>query len=289
MSRTAQPTKIERLATGIARHWLALANLALAIYALLPVLAPVLMRTGLARAAAVIYWLYRSQCHQLPQRSFFLFGAKLTYSLEEIQAAWRVTNDSAVLRQFIGSPEMGWKVAWSDRMVAMYLSALAVGLAYWPLRRRLRPLSLRHCALMVLPLVVDGVTHLLSDLFGIGKGFRDTNTWLAVLTAHALPARFYVGDALGSFNSSARLFTGIVFGVAGVWFVYPRLAAAFSPGHTLMTSALNRHPERREICASRTGLRLRRPLQLPEEPFDVGGREWTDADETHGAIAVDEV
>lgn len=40
-----------------------------------------------------------------------------------------------------------------------------------------------------------------SDLAGFGQGFRDTNVWLAYLTGGGLPTWFYIGDALGSFNS----------------------------------------------------------------------------------------
>jgi hypothetical protein len=30
------------------------------------------------------------------------------------------TDNPLILRQFVGNPEMGWKVAWSDRMVSLY-------------------------------------------------------------------------------------------------------------------------------------------------------------------------
>ena len=70
---------------------------------------------------------------------------------------------------------------------------------------------------------------LISDLLGgIGGGFRTDNSWLAALTGHALPATFYAGDALGSFNSVARLVTGAFFGLGIVWFLYPRFQAATS-------------------------------------------------------------
>ena len=100
------------------------------------------------------------------------------YSLAEIQAAWQQTNNPAILRQFDGNAIMGWKVAWSDRMVSMYTSILAGGLIYGFFRRRLRPLPLWGYALFVLPMGLDGGTHLISDLAGIGQGFRDSNAWL---------------------------------------------------------------------------------------------------------------
>ena len=149
------------------------------------------------------------------------------YSLAEIQAAWQPTNDMFLLRQFIGNPEMGWKVAWSDRMVSMYTSILFGGLLYGLVRKQLKPLSFWTFAVLLLPMVVDGGTHMISDLAGIGQGFRDTNIWLQMLTNSVFPITFYHGDALGSFNSWMRLITGILFGVALVAFAYPYLNHSF--------------------------------------------------------------
>ena len=216
---------LDRMILAGSRHWLFIVNILFGAYALTPWLAPVLMHTGHTRAAGVIYFIYSTQCHQLPERSFFLFGQRTTYSLADIQAAWTNTNNPAILRQFIGNPEMGWKVAWSDRMVAMYTALFGAGLIFSlaPHRMRAKPLSLFGFAGLTLPMVVDGATHMLSDAAGIGRGFRDSNDWLAVLTGHAFAGGFYAGDTLGSFNSWMRLITGILFGIACVWLAYPYL------------------------------------------------------------------
>ena len=100
---------------------------------------------------------------------------------------------------------------------------------FWPLRKRVRPLPWWGLVLLLLPLSIDGFTHLFSDLFsGISGGFRSDNAWLATLTDHVLPATFYAGDALGSFNSLMRLLSGLLFGLGMVWFLYPRFQAAAS-------------------------------------------------------------
>lgn len=150
------------------------------------------------------------------------------YSLSEIQAVWQNTTDPFILRQFIGNPEMGWKVAWSDRMVSMYTSILLGGLLYGLLRKWRKPLSFRNFVVLLLPMVIDGGTHTISDLQGIGHGFRDTNIWLQVLTNNAFSTAFYQGDALGSFNSWMRLITGILFGFALVGFAFPYINDAFA-------------------------------------------------------------
>ena len=78
-------------------------------------------------------------------------------------------------------------------------------------------------------MALDGGTHAISDFTsGIGLGFRDSNTWLAVLTQHVFPTSFYAGDAWGSFNSIMRIATGVLFGLGVVWFAYPYLDEAFS-------------------------------------------------------------
>jgi len=207
----------------LVRHWLAMLNLFWAVYAGLPWLAPVLMRTGAHGARRAIYSLYRTQCHQMAQRSFFLFGPQPMYSLPELQAAWPEAHGLVGQRAILGNPEMGWKVAWSDRMVAMFAGTLAFGLVFALVRRWLRPAPLWLVLLLLLPIAVDGGTHLLSDIGGVGQGFRATNYWLAQLTGHRLPASFYAGDALGSFNSWMRLVTGVLFGLVLVRFLYPRL------------------------------------------------------------------
>lgn len=216
-----------RWAYWLARHWILGFSLLIGLYVGLPFLAPVLMSLGLELPARAIYGMYSLLCHQLPQRSYFLFGQQFTYSLPDIQAAWQNTTNFSILRRFIGNPEIGWKVAWSDRMVSMYASILIFGWIWYPLRKRLRSLSWQGLLLFLLPMALDGFSHMASDLAGLGQGFRDTNSWLAALTNYSLPANFYAGDAWGSFNSIMRLLTGVFFGAGVVWFLLPYLDEFF--------------------------------------------------------------
>ena len=189
-----------RVVLWLSRHWLLVFTLLSGLYASLPWLAPVFMKIGWTDASRALYLLYATQCHQLPQRSYFLFGGKPTYPLSEVQAVWQNTSNPDVLRQFIGNQQMGWKVAWSDRMVSMYTALFVGGLLYWPLRKRIKPLPIWIYTLFMLPLVVDGGTHMISDMAGIGSGFRDGNVWLANLTGNIFPTWFYAVDILGSCN-----------------------------------------------------------------------------------------
>jgi uncharacterized membrane protein len=219
----------ERLAWWFSKHWLALFNIAWGVFVILPFLAPVFMQIGAPGLGNGVYFIYQFFCHQLPERSFFLFGPQPMYSLSAITTVTQ-SVDPLVLRQFIGGPAWGWKVAYSDRMVSMYTGFWIASLVYAMFRRRIRPLPIWAFLLFCLPMAIDGGTHLLSDLQAgqnFGTGFRDVNVWLAQLTSSALPATFYAGDALGSFNSSMRLLTGVIFGIGAVWFAFPYVDAAF--------------------------------------------------------------
>jgi len=236
---------IDRLVLGLSRHWLLIAVLALGLWVLLPWLAPVLMAAGLEGGARLIYTLYSFQCHQLPQRSYFLFGPRLMVPLADINAVWPYTSYPK-LRQFIGTPEMGYKVAWSDRMVSFYsplfIGGLLFALARWRSGRdRLwRPLPVRWWLLALVPIFLDGFTHMISDTIHPVYGFRESNAWLAALTNNAFAPTFYAGDAIGSFNWWLRLLTGLLAGFATVWLVYPHLADAFAEMRQSLEDKLNR-------------------------------------------------
>jgi uncharacterized membrane protein len=211
----------------ISTHWLGIFLTVYGLWILAPFLAPVFMLIGWTGVGKGIYFIYSFFCHQLPERSFFFFGQKTMYSLSQIQAAWQNTTNPMILRQFIGNESMGWKVAWSDRMISFYSSVWLFAIVWMPFRKKVKSLSLLGFVLFLLPLALDGGTHLLSDFAGIGQGFRDTNQWLAAFTNNALPASFLIGDALGSFNSWARIITGFLAGLGIVWLAFPHLEESF--------------------------------------------------------------
>jgi uncharacterized membrane protein len=203
----------------------------IALYGLwiwMPFLAPIFMHLGWTGPADTIYFIYSFFCHQLPERSYFLFGPQAMYSLKQIQAVWVNTIDPLILRKFTGTAAMGWKVAWSDRMISFYGGTWLFALLWYPLRQKIKKLPWWGLALFLLPIALDGGTHFLSDLAGIGQGFRYTNLWLANLTHFAFPPNFYLGDALGSFNSWMRIITGLLAGLGLVWFTFPYIEESFS-------------------------------------------------------------
>lgn len=218
---------VDRGVAWFVRHWLAVANVSWGTLVGLPWLAPVLMKVGATGPARAIYFVYSFLCHQYANRSFFLFGPRWMYTYTELLPYAPDADTWWGLRAFVGTPELGYKVAWSDRMVWMYGTVFVGGLVFALIRGRVRPLNWRLFVALLLPMAVDGGTHAVSDLWGVGRGFRYANDWLAALTAHAFAPDFYVGNAPGSFNFWMRLLTGLLFGVAVVWLAYPLVDRAF--------------------------------------------------------------
>jgi uncharacterized membrane protein len=214
----------DKIVFGFMRYWLIFILAASLLFVLVPFAAPAAMYAGWEGLGVLIYKLYAVTCHQLPQRSWFLFGDKLTYTLDEIGQVYPYT-DALRLRSFYGTPEMGWKVAWSDRMISFYFMVPVFGLVYafWHrLHRSPNPISYRLLLLLLLPLMIDGFTHMFSDLiYGVsGGGFRDTNAWLAFITGNAF-SDFYAGDHYGTFNWWMRLSTGLLAAWAIAFFAFP--------------------------------------------------------------------
>lgn len=118
----ARPVRVHSFVTWLSEHWFGSFLVIYGVWVFTPFLAPVFMRLGWEGPGRAIYSIYSFFCHQLPERSIFLFGQKSMYSLGEIQAVWQNTINPLVLRQFIGNETIGWKIAWSDRMISLYTS-----------------------------------------------------------------------------------------------------------------------------------------------------------------------
>jgi uncharacterized membrane protein len=121
---------IEGFALFVARHWLALVNTAMGVFVGLPVLSPILEASdnqALSFAGDLIFLAYHATCHQLPQRSFFIFQHQ---------------------------------VAWCERDVAIWGTIFLAGLVFSLVRRHVDPLSIRWYVVLSIPMVIDGVTQL---------------------------------------------------------------------------------------------------------------------------------
>lgn len=166
-----QRSRLDRIVDWCFRHWLTLANGAVLLYGGLPWLAPFLVALGYTQPGALLFRLYTPFCHQRPAQSFFL---------------------------------LGHQVAFCHREAAMYTALFAGGLIFALVREAVRPIRLRTMGLLLLPMAIDGTTHILDELV----------PFVALRSSE---------NDIGSFNWWLRMVTGVLFAVAVVLGVYPRL------------------------------------------------------------------
>ena len=195
----------DRLVFWLSKHWLSVFNTFILLYVGLPVLAPVLMFLGAEWPATIIYTIYRPLCHQLPQRSFFLFGPQLTYRAVELmeRVDIHVGLDLAT-RAFVGNETIGYKMALCQRDISIYGAMLFFGLLYGVLRRWWKVLPLPwwgYIGLGVVPLLLDGGYQFLSYMMPL----------------------IWPGGPITPFETTParRVITGSLFGLATVWLAYP--------------------------------------------------------------------
>jgi uncharacterized membrane protein len=203
-NRSALVAAADRFIFWLSRRWLAVLNTLAFLYAGLPFLAPVMMHFRAPGAASLIYTLYRPLCHQLPQRSWFLFGPQLTYRLPELMELAGDAVTGPFSNSFIGNEALGYKVAFCQRDTAIYGAIFVFGLLFGVLRRRwhVRPLPWwAYILLGLVPMGFDGGYQLLS---------------------YALPLVF-PRISLQPYETTPlmRVLTGALFGWATVWLAYP--------------------------------------------------------------------
>lgn len=170
MATQSWERRVNRSVAWGLQHWLLFANGLVLLYGGLAWLSPIARAAGLEWLGQLLFLMYTPLCHQIPERSFFLAG---------------------------------YQVAFCHREAAMYGALFGGGLLFGLLRDRMPPLPLWVGGLLLVPMLLDGGSHLLDDLLGLGiRGG---------------------GDAAGTLNFTLRMITGGLFAAAIVLTVYPRL------------------------------------------------------------------
>jgi uncharacterized membrane protein len=217
---------LDRGIAGFARHWLAVVNLFFFAYVGLPFAAPVLMEAHLTLPGEAIYSLYTPVCHQLAYRSWFLFGEQSYYLAPDFQARTGIepyTNQGRLqAKGFLGNDQMGYKVAFCERDVAIYGGILLGGLLFGAFRKRVPYLHWAGYLLLgVAPIALDGFSQLLSQPpFNLIPPFS------------FLPFR--------ESTPFLRTLTGGLFGLAGAWFAYPYVEESMVDTKELAEDKLSR-------------------------------------------------
>lgn len=221
----------------LSKQWLVAVNLLSGFILFLGFLAPVLQAEGLTAESQRVYRFLAPHNHQLPQRSYFLFGQNSgihTYSVPQLVAAGA---DPQRLESFVGNAEIGFKTALNQRMIAIFV-AIFLGGVWWGLAGRRPQLDLVLLLLMALPLLIDGFSHMASERSG--SGFRDPNGWAVILTAGAFSPDFYGGSTLGSLNWWLRTLTGLLFGFGLIWYLNTYLSVRFAAVQVKLEPKLRR-------------------------------------------------
>lgn len=170
---------------------------------------PLLMKVGATPPAIILYRLFKFLCHQLPYRSFFLFGAQPYYPLEAAGMSKVPLSFEAALEKFAlsfdhaanfyGNVAMGYKSALCQRDITIYLGFGLFCFVFFLSRNRIKRI---HWALWlmlgIVPIALDGGSQLISRFLP----FLDT-------ARESTPV--------------FRLITGALFGWMTAWFTLPFL------------------------------------------------------------------
>jgi uncharacterized membrane protein len=208
----------------LSKYWLPLFLAAPVVILALGFLAPALMAQGNGEGGTAVYRFLALDNHQMPDRSYFLFGQNggiQTYTPETLIANGA---DLQNWEAFIGNERLGYKTGLNHRMVAIFVG-LVVGGLFWGLSKRKLQISLFVILLLTLPLLIDGFSHLISEAGAVDA--RATNEWAATLTNGAFSEEFYQGDMFGSLNHWLRTATGLLFGLGTVLFLFSRFELYF--------------------------------------------------------------
>ncbi len=135
---------VDKLLYHLAKHWVLFVGFFIGLYAGLPFLAPILMANGYAAPANLIYSAYQFACHQLPSRSYFIFGQQ---------------------------------VAYCHRDAAIYVTLFVATILFAFVRHRIKPLPWQGYVAFIAPMAVDGVTQ----LFGLRTSNWQLRTITGVL------------------------------------------------------------------------------------------------------------
>jgi len=189
---------MDRFAEYIAKHWLRMVCIALAVFVGIPWLAPIFAAFGWWGLSDPIYTAYALTCHQLPERAGTVFG---------------------------------YQVAFCFRNTAIYAGVLGFGMLYglardrdiFALRFLRKPIPWWVFVLLLLPLIVDGLTH----MFGV----RDTVG--EIMMEKPSFGSFFIGSQAYSLNWWLRVITGALAGLGAVWFAFPRMARAVEQSEAL--------------------------------------------------------
>jgi uncharacterized membrane protein len=197
---------LDRAILALARHWLVALVIFVTVFVGLPFLAPILMNANLPGPARAVYGMYGGLCHQLGYRSWYLFGEQAAYPRTVFQQYSGIDPDDIwASRAFVGNRQMGYKVAYCQRDIAIYGAIAVAGLVFMipAVRERARPLPwLAYGLIGIAPIALDGFSQLFSQF-----PYNSLNVFGWLPYRESTP--------------ELRTLTGGLFGLANAWLAFP--------------------------------------------------------------------
>jgi uncharacterized membrane protein len=226
----------DQFSKWFSNHYMVIFNLIILIYVGLPFLAPVLLKIGVEPPAAVIYKIYSGLCHQLSFRSWFLFGEQPIYPRELAGIEGYLTFHQATgldeiglsdARNFVGTPEIGYKIALCQRDVAIYLAILLFGILFVILKKKIKPLPVWAWIIFGLaPIGFDGGSQIFSQLIA------------DPIFSFIQP--YFKFIPLRESTPLLRTLTGFLFGFTTAWFGYPYVEEAMVENRKVLAAKFAR-------------------------------------------------
>ncbi len=225
-------SKADRISLWLSRQYMAVISAVLILYIGLPFLAPVLAKNGAVGPANVIYKIYSPLCHQLPYRSWFLYGFQPYYPRELAGIQGVATYEEVIgtdeynvgqARKFTGIGEqgygaepVGYKVALCQRDVAIYGSMTLFAILFMVTGRKIKPLPWYLWFIFgLIPIGIDGVSQLPSL---IGR----MPDWMLIRESTPI----------------LRTLTGGLFGLTTSWYLFPMIEESMRETRKMLTSKL---------------------------------------------------
>ncbi|BCY18608.1 MAG: DUF2085 domain-containing protein [Chloroflexi bacterium] len=216
----------DRVSFWISKNFMSMVLLVIFLYAGLPFIAPILMKTGQTGPAKVIYAIYSPLCHQLGFRSWFLFGEQLFYprklagiaGVKSFEEQTGISSDEIFkARSYLGDEITGYKVALCERDTAIYIAMFLFGLVFVLTGKRIKALPwIFWLTIGLIPIGVDGFSQLPS-------------------LASAMPSWLPIRES----TPLLRVITGGLFGLTTAWFLFPLLEESMKETRTLLSTKMS--------------------------------------------------
>lgn len=121
-------------------------------------------------------------CHQMPQRSFFLFGEQFMYSQNELLKVmnWNNMFTVNIQNRYTCSDSLGCKFGVCSRCTGLYTGMAAGSVTGWMIHKKNIPLWI--FGILLVPMAIDGGVQLIASLVTPKDPFYESNNALRFAT-----------------------------------------------------------------------------------------------------------